>query len=49
MFEYLRYWIHTNIFHINHNTKFVRFSYKPMKIKIYMKLYEPIKNGKYVM
>jgi len=35
-FEYLKYWIHTNIIHLNHNMVFIRFMYEPMKIKICM-------------
>jgi len=36
LFEYLKYWIHTNIIHFNHNMVFIRFMYEPMKIKICM-------------
>ncbi len=36
-FEYLKCWILTNIVYINHNTKFIWFLYKPMKIKFCMK------------
>jgi len=32
LFEYLRYWIHTNIIHIDYNMEFVQFLYQPMKI-----------------
>jgi hypothetical protein len=31
LFEYLKYWISTNIVHINHSMEFVQFLYKPMK------------------
>jgi hypothetical protein len=37
LFEYLRYWIHTNIVHINHSIEFMWFLYEPMKIKIHIK------------
>jgi hypothetical protein len=36
-FEYLRYWIHVNIVHINHSTEFMWFLYEHMKIKFRMK------------
>jgi hypothetical protein len=32
-FEYLIFWICTNIFHINHNMEFIWLLYKPMKTK----------------
>jgi hypothetical protein len=35
--KYLKYWIRVNIIHINHNTKFMWFLYKPMKIRFRMK------------
>jgi hypothetical protein len=31
LFEYLKYWLHTNIVHINHNMEFMRFLYGFMK------------------
>jgi hypothetical protein len=34
IFEYLKYWIHKNIFHINHTMEFMWFWYEPMKTKI---------------
>jgi hypothetical protein len=33
-FEYLKYWIHTNIIYFNHNTKFMKFMYELMKFEI---------------
>jgi hypothetical protein len=35
-FEYLKYWTHTNIIHINHSTKFIQFLYELMKIGFHM-------------
>ncbi len=37
-FEYLKYWIHTNIIHINYNMKLLLFLHKPMKTLFHMKL-----------
>jgi len=37
LFEYLRYWIHINVVHINHNMKFMWFLYKPMETKFHIK------------
>jgi hypothetical protein len=37
LFEYLKYWICTNLIHINNSMKFVRFLYEPMKIEFHMK------------
>jgi hypothetical protein len=48
MFEYLKYWIYTNIIHINHSMEFIWFLYKPMKIDAH-NLYEPMKLDKFVM
>jgi hypothetical protein len=33
-FDYLRYWIQTNIIHLNNNMKFVQFLYELMKFEI---------------
>ncbi len=38
-FDYLKYWIHTNIVHINHNMKFMGFCYKPMKLDKFMTMW----------
>jgi hypothetical protein len=43
-FEYLKYWICTNIIHINHNIEFMWFLYKSMKIKFYMKFVQTSTN-----
>ncbi len=49
LFEYLKYSICTNIIHINHNRKIVRFLYKLMKTRFHRNLYEPMKPNKFVM
>ncbi len=36
-FEHLKYWIHTNIIHINHKIKLKCFLYELMKIKFHTK------------
>ncbi len=41
MFEYLRYRIHTNIIHINHNMEFIRFLYEPTKIRFHIGFVQP--------
>ncbi len=40
LFEYLKYWIHTNIIHINYNIKLMWFLHEPMKTLFHIKLLE---------
>jgi hypothetical protein len=44
LLEYLKYWTHTNINHINHNTKFIQFLYELMKIGFHMEFYKLMKS-----
>ncbi len=49
LFEYLKYWIFTNIVHINHSKKFLWFLYELIKIGFYMKFIQFMKLDKFVM
>jgi hypothetical protein len=49
LFEYLRYWICTNIIHINHNMKLCYFCINLWKPDFTQNLYKPMRPSKFVM